>query len=388
MPEVNHKKRKHALLSASGANRWLNCAPSPVLEERYGKDTTSVYAAEGTLAHEFADTELSYFHNNITKAVYDKTLKKLRANKLYSSEMEGQVEKYTSYCIEQYNVAAKAGGVALTEQRVDFSHIVPEGFGTGDYSVIADAMLEVVDLKYGMTRVSAEDNPQLKLYALGLLNKFELSYSIDNVMLTIVQPRLNAVSNWVISVNDLYKWAEEVVKPTAAIAIKGEGEQVAGTWCKYCKVKPKCKALAKLANQAAKADFVEPMLLTEAEILKAFKTKKIVEDWLKSVEKYIKEEAIAGKTWEGFKLVAGTTKRKWADEDAVLKLLRANKFPLSKIQNKKLKGIGDISQLMSVDKFEKLLSEHIIKPEGAPTVVPKSDKRTAIGLASAIEDFS
>src|SRR5690606_27222207 len=193
---VNHSARKHALLSASGASRWMNCTPSARLEEKF-EDKRSVYADEGTLAHEFGDIEIRHNIGLISDKVYNTEIAKLRKHELYSPEMETEVAKYVQIVLETYQAAKTKNpdAVILVEQRLDFSHLVEQGFGTGDIVIIADGVMEVIDLKYGKgIRVDADNNPQLKLYGSGALRAYELLYDIHTVRLTIVQPRLDHVS--------------------------------------------------------------------------------------------------------------------------------------------------------------------------------------------------
>lgn len=387
---MEHQNRKHALLSASGSERWLKCTPSPRLEEKF-TDHGSDYAREGTLAHEFADAFLKEWLGIISPNEYLKIVRKLRKHELYTDEMEGQVAKFTNYVIEEFKAAQSvtSGAILLVEQTLDFSHIVPEGFGTGDCVIISDGTLEVNDFKYGKgVPVFADENTQLMLYGIGALRKHELNYDIHTVKLTVTQPRLDSISSWEISVEDLKKWGEEIVKPTALIAFAGEGEQVAGKWCRFCKVKPRCKAIQALALEAAKNEFAEPELLDDVELVEMYEILPAIVEYLQSVKDYMLNEGLAGKKWKGYKVVAGRANRKWLNIDGVIKALRKEGFKRSQYINSKLAGIGEISNLLSKDRFEELLDPFILKPEGKPTLVQDSDKRPSIvGLESALEDF-
>lgn len=384
---MGHSKRKHALLSASGASRWLNCTPSARLEDLF-PDTSSVYAKEGTLAHEFAELRLLEIFEGVD---IDSRLKKLRRNKLYTSEMEPQVSKYVDYCIEEHKLASRrADSVQISiEARLDFSHVVPNAFGTGDFSIASDEQLSVIDLKYGMNRVYAQDNPQLRLYALGALEKFDLLYDIHQIKMSIVQPRANHISESYISVEELKAWAEDIVKPAALAAHRGEGDKKVGPWCKYCRAKIKCAALAEDNLRIAKLTFAEDLgLLAETELIEAYEKTLQISDWLKSVYDYLLNEAAEGRSPAGYKLVQGKGKSRWSNPDRVEKILRDAGFDEAQIVSKKLAGLGAIGSLMSVDKFDELVGAYVFRPEGAPTLVPESDYRNALGLEQARLDFA
>lgn len=390
MAEVNHETRQHALLSASGASRWLNCTPSARLEEKFDASGNSIYAEEGTLAHEFGDINLRYKNGELSDKVFKAEIKKLRAHKLFAREMETEVDKYVSFVLETFAVAKSKtpSAVLLIEQRLDFSHLVEKGFGTGDACIIADGILDITDLKYGKgIAVDATENEQLMLYGSGALRAFELSYDIHTVRLTIVQPRLDHISTWEISVEDLIKWGEEVVKPKAAEAYAGEGIQVAGDHCKWCKVKPMCATLAAKNLELAKMDFADPHLLTDEQLLGIFQQQPMLVDWANAVAQYILDQAIKGKQWKGFKLVEGRSNRAWIDETEVIKVLRDSGFNEEQIFNKKLNPITQIEKTAHKDFFVRSINPLINKPQGKPTLVPEADERPVFNSGSAKEDF-
>ncbi len=398
MGEVNHETRKHALLSASGASRWLNCTPSARLEERFDESSSSSYAEEGTLAHEFADITLRWIMNGVNgregmdTKVFKAEKKKLEKHKLFYPEMINEVDKYVGLVMEAYKVAqAKTpAAVLLVEERLDFSHIVEKGYGTSDATIIGDGILHINDLKFGKgIKVEAEENSQMKLYGIGALRRFDMVYDIHTVRLTIIQPRLDHISSWDISVEDLIAWGEEVVKPKAAEAYKGEGVQCAGDWCRFCKVKPMCKTLAEKNMSLAKHEFADPHLLTEEALIGIFKQQPMLVDWANAVSQYLLDEAIKGKTWPGYKLVEGRSIRKWEDETSVIQMLENNGLKEDQIFKKSLKPITDLEKSLTKEFFAKVLSNQIIKPPGKPTLVPNEDKRHALGgLEAAKRDFA
>lgn len=387
---INHTERKHALLSASGASRWMNCTASARLEEGF-QETASDYAAEGTLAHEFAELGLRAALSLIDPMDYPDLISALRDNDLYSDEMEEEVQKHIDYVLEQFTEAQRLteGAILLIEEKTDLTYFIENGFGTCDVVIIADGVLEVIDLKYGKgVRVQAADNSQLKLYGLGALRAFELMYDIHTVRLTITQPRLDSISSWEITAEALNTWGEEVVKPKAKEAYAGEGEQVTGDWCRFCKAKARCKALAKESLEIARLEFSDPMLLDDSELLEAYGQADRIIDWLNGVGAYVLAEANKGKKWEGYKLVKGRSNRIWSSAEKVEALLLKDGFKKEDILISKLAGIGAIEKLTGKAKFETLLSPVVMKPPGKPTLVPESDKRPALGVEQAKTDFA
>jgi len=386
---AEHKKRKHALLSASGASRWMSCTPSARAEEEFPEQGSSVFAEEGTLAHELSDVELNRFMGHLKKKPYEDQKRKIQDHELYSEEMPEEVAKYTDYVQEQFIDAQRRsnGAELLIEQRVDLTEWIENGFGTNDAIVLCDGVMEVIDLKYGKgVKVSAVDNPQLKLYGLGALHFNMLSYDIRTVRLTIVQPRLNNISTWEISAEELLAWGEGEVKPLAEKAYAGEGEFVPGDHCRWCRAKPRCKALAEYNQQLAKHDFEDPDFMTDEELVEAYNAIGSIQDWLKSVSGYMLNQALEGRSFPGMKVVAGRSMRRWVDEDKVIQALRSKRFALKDITNTKVKGIGDIEKLVGKANFEDVVGPYVIKPEGKPTLVPDSDKRPAMN--DAVSDFT
>lgn len=390
-----HSERKHALLSASHAERWLNCPPSARLEEKFketcGYPETSVYAEEGTLAHEFAELSLRIKSKKIDDTEYMSALEALRSHELYSEEIEEQIEKYSTYVMESFEVAKSIvpDPVLLIEEKLDFSHIVEDGFGTGDSGIIADGTMEIIDLKYGKgVKVEACENPQLKLYALGALRNYEMLYDIHTVKLTIVQPRIDNIVSWEISVKDLYKWAEEVVKPVAEKAYQGKGIQKAGDHCKFCVVKAMCHTLAQRNIALAKHEFKDPQLLTEKQLIDIYKQIPMLTDWANSVGEYLFNKALSGEKIDGYKLVEAPSRRRWTKEEDVQAKLKEEGFTEEQFNVTKLKGISDIEKLVGKKVFPTLMEGFIIKPQGNPVLVPESDKRPEYkSIEQAKNDF-
>ena len=390
MEAVNHEQRAHALLSASGASRWLNCTVSPRLEEGFPNESTS-FAQEGTLAHEFAELNLKLQLDEIGEDYYHHAATPLKASEYYSEEMEEYVQKHIDYVLEQHQEAKQKCDFAtlLIEQKIDLTHLIEDGFGTCDVVLIADGVMEVIDLKYGLgVRVDAENNSQLMLYGLGALEAFGFMYDIHTVKLTITQPRMDSISSWSISAEDLRKWGEEVVKPKALLAYEGEGEQTPGDWCKFCKAAPRCKAQEDKANELAALDFQDPTLLTDSELIDIYKKIPNISAWFNKVTEYLYNEALKGKSWPEHKLVDGQNRRGWVDETKAGLILKENGFDLNKAFTTKLKGIGDIEKLVTKAKFPTLFSEVVANKKTSPSLVHESDKRPAMGVDSAKADFA
>lgn len=384
--------REHAILSASGAHRWLNCTPSARLEEPV-PDTSSIYSEEGTLAHDLAELELKRILKEVDEKSYSKQLKAIKDHELFSQEMIGYIDQFANYVMEQYMEAKERSpdAVIFLEQRLDFSRWVPEGFGTGDCTIISDKVMEIIDFKYGKgVEVEAEDNVQMMLYALGALDTYGYIYDIDIVRMTVHQPRIDNVSTWELEVEELLGWAHNVLQPKAKVAWAGEGEAVPGDWCRFCKVKNRCRARAEVAvSIPSDFDYKDPNLLTVDEIAELLNKVGQIESWAKDISTYALEQARDhGVKFKGWKLVEGRSNRRYADPEGVEKKLRAAKYKVKDIfKPRELKGITDMTKLLGRKKFNELLEQTglVIKPEGRPTLAPESDKRPEIN--SAASDF-
>lgn len=389
--EINHSNRAHAVLSASGSSRWLNCTPSARLEEKF-PNKSSDYAQEGTLAHEFSEYVLRKDLGKISKKEFEKEYSKIKNSEFYSEEMDEYVQVHVDYVLEQLrqsNKTTKGSSIILIEERVNLSEYIEEGSGTCDVMIIGDGVLEVIDLKYGKgVRVSAEENSQLKLYGLGALDLVSLMYDIHTVKLTIVQPRMDSISSFEISVPDLKKWAEDFVIPRAELAFKGEGEQVTGDWCKFCKAKSVCRKLAEENLEIMKHEFSDPKELSDSEILDIYKKSSKISDWLNSIAEHIFNEALNGKKWDGYKLVEGRSNRVFSDPEKVEQKLIELKFNPEDYIISKLAGIGQIEKLVGKNKIDSILGDLIIKPPGKPTLAPDYDKRPEFGTNQAKIDFA
>lgn len=374
-------EKKHALLSASGSSRWMKCPPSARLEETVDEQT-SEYAREGTFAHELGELYINYYLGNLKKAQFNRELKKLKQDSFYSEELMEYVQIYVDFAIEKINEARAntKDAVTMVEMKFDYSSWVPEGFGTGDLVLITDDVLEIVDLKFGQgVPVSAINNTQMRLYALGAIQQFGCLYDINTVKMTIVQPRLDNISTDEMVVEELIKWAEEDVKPKAELAIKGEGEFKAGSHCRFCRVRHTCRARADDNMKLCILDFKQPALLTDEEIVEVLNSIDELQKYASDVKEYAFNKAInEGKKWDGFKIVEGRSTRKYVDEKAVAKTLIEAGFEEDKIYSKSLLTITAMEKALGKVKFNELLKDLIAKPSGKPTLVQEDDKRPEI----------
>ena len=370
----------HAILSASSSHRWLHCLPSARLELEF-ENTNGEAAKEGTAAHALSEHKLK-------KALRIRS--KRPTSEYDSDEMEESTDAYVDFIMEQVELARKSctDPIILIEQRLDFSCFVPDGFGTGDCVIISDDRLHIVDFKYGMgVLVDAEDNPQMKLYALGALEIYDSLYDIKEISMTIFQPRRENVSTWTVPVEELKAWAEEELKPKAAKAYQGEGEYMPGPWCTFCRASTRCRARADENLKLAQMEFKMPPLLTDSEIEKVLTILPDLTKWANEITAYATDAAVNhGKEWHGFKVVEGRSVRKYKDENAV-----AEKAVISgykDIYRKSLIPMTEMQKLMGKTKFEEILGNLIYKPPGKPTLVPNSDKRLAMNVADAKNEFN
>lgn len=381
----------HALLGPSSAHRWLSCTPSARLEEGL-PDTGSSYATEGTLAHRLGELLLraEYEGADITEE-----LAEVQADPQYSPAMMEHMEGYVAFVAERYADAKDhcPDPRLYVEQRIDVSEYVPDGFGTTDCVIIADGLMDVIDLKYGAgIPVSAEDNPQMKIYALGCLLAFSLFYEITAIRMTIYQPRLDSVSTAVIDRDKLEAWAEQFLKPRAALAYAGEGPFAPGELtCKWCKAGATCKARAEYQLELAAKDFQDAALMDNDEIAEVLERLPGLLAWAKQVKDYAEDAAINhGEKFPGFKVVEGRANRRYVNEGAIARRLKKAGFATADIYKpKELLGITAMEKLVGAKKLAELVGGLIEKPAGSPTLVPMSDKRPELNTAAkAAEDFA
>ena len=380
--------RKHAVLSASSAHRWLACPPSARLEETF-PDTKSPYAAEGTLAHAICELKLKQkFIKQQAAATYKKKLKKLQADELYQSEMEMYTEEYIDY-ISEIVYGFDSTPYVAAEVRVDFSHVVPEGFGTCDCIIIHGSKMHIVDFKYGKNvHVSAGGNPQLKLYALGALEAYGMLYPIEKIFMHIVQPRVDNNNKAEIPVEDLYAWAR-IIKPWVEQAYKGEGDFAPREeTCRFCRAKATCRARAEKNLELAKDDFKLPPLLSNDEAGEVLKKARDIKQWVTDLEAWALKAILSGEEVAGWKAVEGRSNRDFADQDKAFEIIKASGVDENMLYERKPITLTAVEKLLGKKEFTELLADQIVKPPGKPTLAPETDKRKAITLKpTAEEDF-
>lgn len=369
---------KHALLSASGAHRWLECTPSAQLELQFPQ-STSEYAEEGTAAHELCELTARYWLGEISEAEYENQRDELAKGKYYNAEMQECANDYAKFVAEKTAAARETCEDAFTalEVRVDFSKYVKDGFGTGDCIIVSDNVLEIIDFKYGKgVRVEAAGNPQMKLYALGAYLKYNTLFDIDSVRMTIFQPRLSGVqSSDEITVKELLEWAEKYVKPRAKLAYKGEGEFAPSEEvCKFCRAKAQCKARAdknlKLFDEAP-----DVLLLTPEDAGKILEQAGDIQSWLADLESLVSSTLLAGQPVEGWKMVEGRSNRRFADELKVVDAMKAAGYDESLLYERKLITLTQMEKDFGKKAVAETLGELIVKPQGKPTLAPAKDKR-------------
>lgn len=372
---------EHARVSPSKGKQILNCTASLLLEEQF-EDEVSPYAAEGSAGHEMAEYLIKK---------YLKIRKRRPTSDYYTDDLLEAVDEYVAYVIEQIEEARRIckDPVFCVEQRVDLTWFVKECFGTADMVVITDKKVHVIDLKLGQgVPVSAKNNYQLMIYGLGLLAIADMIFPIEVVELTIVQPRLNSLSTWEISATELSKWGQEVFVPKANEALSGEGQFHPGIdTCRFCKARFQCKARAEFFLEVAKHEFCNPDLLSDEEMADILQKADALKKWVEEVYAFAQKEAIDNhKEWPGYKLVRGKANRKYANEEEVIEAAKTAGF--QDIFKTTLIGITDMERLMGKKQFQKVLGNLVYKPEGKITLVPDSDKRETVHLATANDDFA
>ena len=404
---------KHAVLSASSSKQWIHCPPSARLQEPFPNDS-SVFAEEGTWAHELCEYKVKkYLHER----------KKRPQSEFYTEEIEQATDIYAEFVISIIEVMKRNGvePLCFVEERLDFSNIVPEGFGTGDMIILGKdeqgrGLIHICDYKNGKgVFVDAHENSQMMLYATGALNAYGYIYEIEIVRMSIIQPRLENISTYEMTADDLRTWGESI-KPIAQMAFDGKGEQNPGEWCRFCRAKPVCKAcmeealaLAKeefldldagaLADEAEETDatapynadtatpvFKQPGLVVFSELVKVLPTLNRISFWIESVFAFVSAEAINhGVPVEGYKVVEGRSKRIFTDTKAVVSAAEAEGY--TDIYKQELLTLTEFEKMMGKKKFAEVLGEYVVKPPGKLALVPESDPRPAVDLSTAADEF-
>lgn len=387
---MGHEERAHALLSASGAHRWLICTPSARLEEQF-PDTSSDAAAEGTLAHELAELKVRHYAYtpDFGKRKFNTAVNKLKKDSLWQDEMQDYTDEYLEY-VKSAALDFPAVPYAAIEKRVDFGAWVPEGFGTADCILIGGGTLHVIDFKYGKgVPVSAEGNPQLSLYALGAYGAYRLFYPIERIKMSIVQPRVaDGISEWECSLKELLGWGE-YVKKQAALAIKGEGNFHPGEkTCRFCRAKGRCRARANENVRLAFAVGKKPPLISNEEMAGYLGQGEDVAAWLKDLQECALAECLAGREVHGWKAVEGRGSREWTDVEAAFAKLEENGIAQALLWERRPITLAQAEKVVGKKDFNCFMGDFINKKPGKPALVKASDKRPAItNKISAAEAF-
>ena len=370
---------QHALLSASSAHRWLHCTGSPLLEKEF-PDTTSVYAQEGTLAHELCELKLKKYTTVMPKGTYTRAHNKIMKSELWQNEMEATSETYLEY-VKEIMLACEIAPAVLIEKRVDFSRYVPEGFGTADCLILAGDTLHVIDYKHGKgVVVDADHNPQMMLYALGAMDELSLLYRFKSVHMVIVQPRVNNISEFTMTADELREWGESVVKPKAEAAMSGKGEFEAGDWCRFCRAKQQCKTRYE-SNDSLYPELSErhdPRLITLTELGEYLKRGKDMAAWLEDMKEYALSESLAGAEVPGWKAVEGRGSRAFNDTDEAVDTLVKNGIDESVLYERRVLTLAQMEKAVGKKAFGEIVGNLIVKNPGKPTLVEESDKRPKI----------
>lgn len=403
MPDV------HALLSASSSKQWLHCPPSVRLQENFPNES-SVYAAEGTFAHEVCEYKVRKY--------LKERVKRPQSEEYDTEEIEQITDVYAEFVISIIEQMKENGceSLAFVEERVDYSHIAPSGFGTADMLIIGKdeqgrGILHVCDFKTGAgVFVDADHNSQMMLYAIGALAAYGFLYDIEIVRMSIIQPRLDNISTFECSRQELEDWGESI-KPIAKLAYEGKGEQHPGDWCRFCRAKPVCKACADEALALCREDFLDldagafddtaeesdmtapyeadtqtavfkqPGLIPISELAEILPTLNRISSWIEAVFAFVSSEAINhGVPIPGYKVVEGRSKRVFTDTKAVADTAVANGY--TDLYKQSLITLTEFEKMMGKKKFNELLGEYVAKPPGKLALVPESDPREPVDLTA------
>ena len=368
----------HALLSASSSHRWLHCTGAPRLEATF-PDTTSEYAKEGTLAHELCELKLKKYTTVMAKGTYTRAYNKIKKNELWAPEMDETTDVYLEY-IKSIMLSYKVAPVVVIEKRVDFSQYVPEGFGTADCIILAGDTLHIIDYKHGKgVVVDAEHNSQMMLYALGAMHDYSLLYKFNTIKMTIVQPRVNNISEFEMSSDELRKWGEEVVAPKAKEAYEMEGHTFeAGAWCGFCRAKAQCRTRCEHFDAMHVFTNQDPRLISLEELGTYLEHGQDIESWYKDIKEYALSESLAGAEVPGWKAVEGRGSRVFQDGDIAIQTLINGGVDESILYERKVLTLAQIEKAIGKKDFNELVGDQVVKNPGKPTLVADTDKRPRI----------
>nr|DAP02069.1 MAG TPA: Protein of unknown function (DUF2800) [Bacteriophage sp.] len=379
MTDINHKERAHAKLSASGASRWATCPGSVQMEDGI-PDKESIYAQEGTLAHEMSELKLKHYLDpkGFGKRKLNAAIKKLKENELYQAEMESYTDTYVDF-IKEKALSFPSNPYIEIEKRVDFSRWVDGGFGTCDCVLIHGSTLSIIDLKYGKgVPVSSEQNEQLILYALGAYDAFNLIYNLDKIELNIVQPRINNFSTWEISLTELLLWGD-YFKVQAEKALGGNGELVpSAKACKFCKARDICTARAENNLSLESEIKLKPNEIPKDKLYEYISRGEDIAKWVADLKAYALDMCLKGEDVKGLKAVAGRTSRSWTNQDEAINKLIEGGIDEAIIYDKVPLTLAKLEKALGKQQFTTLVGDMVVTSEGKPTLVFENDKRPAI----------
>ena len=379
MTDINHKERAHAKLSASGASRWATCPGSVQMEDGI-PDKESIYAQEGTLAHEMSELKLKHYLDpkGFGKRKLNAAIKKLKENELYQAEMDSYTDTYVDF-IKEKALSFPSNPYIEIEKRVDFSRWVDGGFGTCDCVLIHGSTLSIIDLKYGKgVPVSAEQNEQLILYALGAYDAFNLIYNLDKIELNIVQPRINNFTTWEISLTELLLWGD-YFKVQAEKALGGNGELVpSAKACKFCKARDICTARAENNLSLESEIKLKPNEIPKDKLYEYISRGEDIAKWVADLKAYALDMCLKGEEVKGLKAVAGRTSRSWTNQDEAINKLIEGGIDEAIIYDKVPLTLAKLEKALGKQQFTALVGDLVVTSEGKPTLVFENDKRPAI----------
>lgn len=379
MTDINHKERAHAKLSASGASRWATCPGSVQMEDGI-PDRESIYAQEGTLAHEMSELKLKHYLDpkGFGKRKLNAAIKKLKEKELYQAEMDSYTDTYVDF-IKEKALSFPSNPYIEIEKRVDFSRWVDGGFGTCDCVLIHGSTLSIIDLKYGKgVPVSSEQNEQLILYALGAYDAFNLIYNLDKIELNIVQPRINNFSTWEISLTELLLWGD-YFKVQAEKALGGNGELVpSAKACKFCKARDICTARAENNLSLESEIKLKPNEIPKDKLYEYISRGEDIAKWVADLKAYALDMCLKGEDVKGLKAVAGRTSRSWTNQDEAINKLIEGGIDEAIIYDKVPLTLAKLEKALGKQQFTALVGDMVVTSEGKPTLVFENDKRPAI----------
>jgi hypothetical protein len=384
--------KNHSILAPSASARWIACPPSALLAAKAEVDTGSVYAEEGTLAHRLGELRLlnglQIRNTGYPLATFAADYAEACKSPLFYDGMTDEVQVYTGHVMDLLKGAGKKARMYVEVKFPLFYR--PEDTGTVDSAVFggADKTLYITDLKFGRgVPVEAKNNKQLLIYAISAYDALCKDYAIEKAVMTIVQPRRNSITAWGLDISGL-EMERDLIESAARKALRGEGDFKTGSHCRFCPLKPRCRALKDAAADMADKQFEDPALLTDAEIAGLLGSVDVITDWISSLKEYALKRAVEGVRFEGYKLVAGTSRNKITDEKAVLKALIAAGYEGSLFKRNTFITIGELKKIVDKTDFETCCVPYITKPDAPPVLVEATDPRTEYGIAKAVEDFA